>query len=71
MEASPTADTCLFPQVREAINILDLDVIMYPCPRNGPDYRPKVVSMGGKSMFPYLVDPNTGAKMYESDEIIK
>nr|GMD78491.1 Werner Syndrome-like exonuclease [Ipomoea batatas] len=27
--------------------------------------------MGGKQQFPYMVDPNTGVAMYESDEIIK
>uniref|UniRef100_M1AHU6 GST N-terminal domain-containing protein n=2 Tax=Solanum TaxID=4107 RepID=M1AHU6_SOLTU len=27
--------------------------------------------MGGKQQFPYMVDPNTGVSMYESDEIIK
>ena len=26
--------------------------------------------MGGKSQFPYMVDPNTGTSMYESDDII-
>ncbi|XP_040864090.1 uncharacterized protein [Glycine max] len=27
--------------------------------------------MGGKLQFPYMVDPNTGASMYESDDIIR
>lgn len=26
--------------------------------------------MGGKKQFPYMVDPNTGTSMYESDDII-
>ena len=26
--------------------------------------------MGGKSQFPYMVDPNTDTSMYESDDII-
>ncbi|WMV44459.1 hypothetical protein MTR67_037844 [Solanum verrucosum] len=58
-------------QVREIVAILDLDVLYYPCPRNGPNFRPKVGQMGGKLQFPYMVDPNTGVSMYESDEIIK
>jgi len=33
-------------------------------------YRPYVLQEGGKVSFPYLVDPNTNTKMYESDKII-
>lgn len=58
-------------KVREIIAVLDLDVLFYPCPRNGPNFRPKVGQMGGKQQFPYMVDPNTGVAMYESDNIIK
>ncbi|KAL5137203.1 hypothetical protein HKD37_10G027605 [Glycine soja] len=58
-------------QVREIVAILDLDVLFYPCPRNGPNFRQKVLEMGGKLQFPYMVDPNTGASMYESDDIIR
>ncbi|PWA80450.1 hypothetical protein CTI12_AA196700 [Artemisia annua] len=45
-------------EVREIVAVLDLDVLYYTCPRNGPNFRPKV-------------DPNTGVSMYESDDIIK
>ena len=55
--------------VREALTELDLDVMVYPCPRGGTRFRPKVQEMGGKQQYPYLVDPNTGVKMYESAEI--
>ncbi|KAJ6698345.1 THIOREDOXIN FAMILY PROTEIN [Salix purpurea] len=58
-------------KVREIVAVLDLDVLFYPCPQNGPTFRPKVVQMGGKQQFPYMVDPNTGTAMYESDDIIK
>ncbi len=58
-------------KVREAVSILDLDVIYYPCPKGGPNYRLKVKKIGGKSQFPYLIDPNTGIKMYESADIIE
>ncbi|KAI3434023.1 uncharacterized protein J3R85_007003 [Psidium guajava] len=65
-------ESCPFcRKVREIVAVLDLDVIFYPCPRNGPNFRPKVVQMGGKKQFPYMVDPNTGTAMYESDDIIK
>ncbi|KAL5231742.1 hypothetical protein ABZP36_030518 [Zizania latifolia] len=58
-------------KVREMVSVLDLDVLFYPCPQNGPTFRPKVLEMGGKKQFPYMVDPNTGVSMYESDDIIK
>ncbi|KAF3441651.1 hypothetical protein FNV43_RR15566 [Rhamnella rubrinervis] len=58
-------------KVREIVSVLDIDVLFYPCPRNGPNFRPKVAEMGGKQQFPYMVDPNTGVSMYESDDIIK
>ncbi|TFH19119.1 MAG: glutathione S-transferase [Myxococcales bacterium] len=58
-------------KVREALSILDLEADIYPCPKNGPRFRPEVVSRGGRAMFPYLVDPNTDEEMYESDEIVR
>jgi glutathione S-transferase len=56
--------------VREALTELDLDAEVYPCPRNGERYRPEVAALGGKTRFPYLVDPNTGEGMYGSLDII-
>jgi glutathione S-transferase len=58
-------------KVREALSILDLEADVFPCPKGGPRFRPEVVRMGGKAQFPYLVDPNTGKAMYESDEIVR
>ena len=57
--------------VREALTELDLDVEIYPCPKNGRQFRQEVLERGGKCQFPYLVDPNTGAGMYESLTIIE
>lgn len=42
-------------QVREIVAVLDLDILFYPCPRNGPNFRAQVVEMGGKTQFPYMV----------------
>ena len=58
-------------KVREAVSMLDLDVVVYPCPRDGTRYRNKVSEMGGKEQFPYLIDPNTKFASYESDRIIR
>nr|WEU39140.1 glutathione S-transferase [Saccharina japonica] len=57
-------------KVREAVNILDLDVVFYPCPQDGPTFRPKANKLGGSKQFPYMVDPNSKTSMYESDDII-
>lgn len=46
-----------FVQVREIVSVLDLDVLFYPCPKNGPNFRRKVMQMGGKQQFPYMVWP--------------
>ena len=58
-------------KVREALSILDLDAVVHPCPKGGPNYREWVKREGGKAQFPYLVDPNTGKALYESDEIVR
>lgn len=50
-------------KVREAVSILDLDVMFYPCPAGGPTWREKVKKKGGKASFPYMVDPNTGVPL--------
>ncbi|KAK9829088.1 hypothetical protein WJX72_003830 [[Myrmecia] bisecta] len=57
-------------KVREAVAILDIDVVFYPCPKGSPTWRSKVQKEGGRALFPYMVDPNTGKAMYESDDII-
>ena len=58
-------------KVREALCVLDLDVRIRPCPKNGPGYREELMRRGGKQQFPYLIDPNTGTEMYESDDIVR
>jgi glutathione S-transferase len=58
-------------KAREALSVLDLDAVVHPCPKNGPRLRPQLVERGGKAQFPYLVDPNTGKEMYESDDIVR
>jgi glutathione S-transferase len=57
-------------KVREALTYFDLDADVYPCPR-GSRHRATVQEKGGKAQFPYLVDPNTGRALYESDAIVR
>lgn len=56
--------------VREVLTELDLDAHVFPCPKNGVRYRPRVTELGGKAQFPFLVDPNSSVQMYESTDII-
>lgn len=56
--------------VREALTELDLEVLVYPCPKSGRRFRPRAIELGGKAQFPFLVDPNTDRQLYESADII-
>ncbi|EPR57496.1 glutathione s-transferase, n-terminal domain containing protein [Toxoplasma gondii TgCatPRC2] len=67
-------------KVRETLSVLALECDIFPCPREtlqiagycrNSRYRPAVKAAGGALMFPYLEDPNTDIRMYQSDEIIK
>lgn len=57
--------------VREVLTELDLDVMVYPCPKNGQRFRKVVKKLGGKQQYPFMVDPNTGTSLYESADIIR
>lgn len=58
-------------KVREALTALDLEAMVYPCPKGGTRFREVVRDRGGKAQFPYLVDPNSGRAMYESGDIVR
>lgn len=58
-------------KAREALTVLDVDVMVHPCPKGGPRHRAQVRRRGGKEQFPWLVDPNSGVEMYESDDIVR
>ena len=65
-------ENCPFCRVvRQTLTELDLDAIIRPCPKGGTRYRPELRARGGREMFPYLVDPNTGTELYESADIIR
>jgi glutathione S-transferase len=57
--------------VREALTELDLDAMILPAPHGGTRFRPRVAKLGGRTQFPFLVDPNTKRSMYESADIIE
>ena len=56
--------------VREVLCELDLDAMIYPCPKGGMRFRPAALDISGISQFPLLVDPNTGDDILESANII-
>ncbi len=56
-------------KVREELVSLNLDTRVHNVGKRGRR-RPELVALGGKMQVPYLVDPNTGAAMYESDDIV-
>jgi glutathione S-transferase len=56
--------------VREVLTELDLDVLVLPCPVGGTRFRPQAEAVGGKQLFPLLVDDNTGTRLYESADIV-
>ena len=56
--------------VREVLCELDLDAMIYPCPRGGERFRPMAIALSGARQFPFLVDPNTGDSLLESADII-
>jgi glutathione S-transferase len=53
---------------REALCELELPHQLRNVPRRSPD-RDGFVSISGKMQVPYLIDPNTGVRMFESAEI--
>jgi glutathione S-transferase len=55
--------------VRQTLTELDLDVLIQPCPGGGTRFRPIARELGGKTQFPFLDDPNTGTRLYESRDI--
>ena len=64
------AEFCPFCRfVRETLTELDLDVIIYPVPKNGERFKARVVELGGKTTVPFIVDPNTGKQLYDSEAI--
>jgi len=65
-------EACIYSRkVREALSILDIDVNIKPCPKEGTKFRHELLTEGGKMQIPFLVDPNTNTKLYESSDIVK
>jgi glutathione S-transferase len=64
------AEYCPFCRhVREALTELDLDAMIYPVPKRGQRFHPRLKKLSGKTKVPFLHDPNTGTKLGESEAI--
>ena len=64
------AEYCPFCRyVREALTALDLDAKVFPVPKKGGRFKEQLIAMGGKGKVPFLHDPNTDQRLYESDAI--
>ena len=70
MEEEQTFAGTFCRKVRVTVSALGIDVLFRPCPQGGEVWRPEAIEKGGKSQFPYMIDPNTGVEMYESADII-
>ena len=64
MEGSPYCR-----KVRESLSALDLEHVVRNVPKGSPK-RSELEQIGGKVQVPYIIDPNTGLAMYESDDIV-
>jgi len=61
---------CPFCRVaREAVSDSGAPALIRPCPKGGKRFRPMVKTLGGKTQFPFLVDPNNEMTLYESADI--
>mmetsp|Transcript_16780 Transcript_16780/g.30378 ORF Transcript_16780/g.30378 Transcript_16780/m.30378 type:complete len:354 (+) Transcript_16780:44-1105(+) len=60
-------------KVREAVSILSLEVTFRPCPQKGSQFRRGIETKYGKAdaSFPFLMDPNTNAQIFQSDAILE
>ena len=57
-------------KVREACSMLSLPVTFRPTPSGGLKYRPEIKNKFAGSTFPYMIDPNTNVRMFESSDIV-
>ena len=57
-------------RVREVVNLLDLTVEYRPCPGATTGFSNELFERTGRRTVPYMVDPNTGTEMFESDDQI-
>jgi len=58
-------------RVREMVNLLDLTVEYRPCPGARAGFSDELFARTGRRTVPYMIDPNNGVEMFESDDQIE
>jgi glutathione S-transferase len=58
-------------KVREAALILDIPLELRPCPGARAGFARELQERTGRMTVPYLIDPNDGLEMFESEDIIE
>jgi len=56
--------------VREALTMLDLDVMVYPVPRNGTRFQKQLTEISTSHNVPILHDPNTDQRLQGAESIV-
>lgn len=56
--------------VREALTELDLDAIIYPCPKGGERYADRLLEASGSNDVPFMFDPNSSEKLSGAQAIV-
>jgi len=65
-------ETCPYSRlVREALNHLDLDALIKPCPPGQWRHRGELRALSGEEKVPFLVDEGRGVKLGDSRQIVK
>jgi glutathione S-transferase len=57
-------------KVREAALLLDIPLELRPCPGARAGFASELQERTGRMTVPFMVDPNAGVEMFESDDII-
>eukprot|EP00931_Biecheleriopsis_adriatica_P096272 TRINITY_DN69932_c0_g1_i1.p1 TRINITY_DN69932_c0_g1~~TRINITY_DN69932_c0_g1_i1.p1 ORF type:complete len:373 (-),score=41.05 TRINITY_DN69932_c0_g1_i1:86-1162(-) len=57
-------------KVREFAQMLDITVEMRPCPGARAGFAQELKARTGRMTVPFMVDPNTGTEMFESEDIM-
>eukprot|EP00322_Chrysochromulina_rotalis_P006539 CAMPEP_0115856952 /NCGR_PEP_ID=MMETSP0287-20121206/15322_1 /TAXON_ID=412157 /ORGANISM="Chrysochromulina rotalis, Strain UIO044" /LENGTH=283 /DNA_ID=CAMNT_0003311151 /DNA_START=59 /DNA_END=910 /DNA_ORIENTATION=- len=58
-------------KVREAALLLDIPIECRPCPGARTGFASDLAERTGRMTVPYLIDPNSGVEMFESEDIIE
>lgn len=65
-------ETCPYSRlVREALNHLDLDVVIKPCPPGEWRHHGELRALSGDDQVPFLIDEGAGVMLSESQHIVR